>query len=176
MKTIQPVLILALLVVSSGVLAQTDPIPTAADPRVQNVPKPTQPKAPVQAKPVQRPKPVPIVREPVQVLVPDSRKTSDQREYESTAQKRLDTAIQDIEKLKASFEGLPAERREDFLGLLRMTEGNRSAARTKFKQMKYISPSNWQSITRGIDQAFDDLESSIRRANEYLQQKNASEE
>lgn len=176
MKIFKPALILAFIVASTGVLAQTDPVPIPREPKVQNVPKPAQPKAPVQPKAVPRPKPVPIVREPVQVLVPDSRKSGDQREYESTTQKRLDVAIQDIEKLKASFEGLPAERREDFLGLLRMTEGNRSAARTKFKQMKYISPSNWHSITRGIDQALEDLESSVLRANEFLQQKSAAGE
>ena len=174
MKTIKPALILAFIVLSTGSLAQTDSVPIVVEPRHENIQKPAQPKAPVQTRPVQNAKPVPILREPVQVVVPDSRKSGDQREYETTTQKRLDVAIQDIEKLKSSFEGLPADRREGFLGLLRMTEGNRSAARTKFKQMKYISPSNWQSITRGIDQALEDLEISILRANEYLLLKDAA--
>lgn len=124
--------------------------------------------------PEQSPVIEPPVREqvsPQPVVVPDSRKSEDQRSYESSMRTKLDSAVRRIEELKATYETLSDAKKEDFLSLLRLAEGNRAAARIKLNQMKSISPNDWRTIQKGIDEAFYDLEKAVDRAQDWLAQR-----
>lgn len=115
------------------------------------------PKPKVNRQPVSKPEPPPV-------LVPESAKSQDQKDYEIAAQKKLDGFIARIQALEDGIEKMPQDTRKPARAKLRTAQGNRSVARTKLKQLKYVRPNDWFTLQNGIEKAFTNLEGSVQAA------------
>lgn len=91
-------------------------------------------------------------------IVPESDKSPEQKRYEEMAKKRLAHASETIGEIKKAYENLDDRKKREIDSSLRTAEGNRHVARIKLKQLRYIHPLQWTSLTAGIDNSLLDLE------------------
>ncbi|RZA25964.1 MAG: hypothetical protein EOP10_05205 [Proteobacteria bacterium] len=166
--------------------AQTNPTPEVAAPnqtgtRANPTPTPTPntnpnanstPNDPVKTDSQVTPQAVttPIIRpEPTPIPVPATAKTGDQIGYEDQMQIRFDEAAKTLKDLQTRLETYEKSGHDISLNQLQTAQGNRSVTRTKLKQLKFITPSQWSSLQSGIDKAFSNLDSSIVTLKSYVE-------
>ncbi|RYZ91260.1 MAG: hypothetical protein EOP04_01130 [Proteobacteria bacterium] len=104
---------------------------------------------------------VPVYRPEPAVLVPNSAKSPDQKTYEEKSLKQLDELISRVRTLEERLERSPPKDATELWSRLRTAQGNRSVARTKIKQLRYVRPNNWFTLQTGIDKALNNLEQAV---------------
>ncbi len=165
-------IVLIALSLSSLSEAQTNQASETIQPNQTNTDKNSSPKSKEKTKsqvtvPAVR---TPVIRpEPAPVPVPATAKSADQIEFEDKMQIRFDEAVKTVKDLQTRLETYEKAGKDISLDQLRTAQGNRSVTRTKLKQLKFISPSQWSSLQSGIDKAFTNLDSSILTLKTYVE-------
>lgn len=141
--------------------SRTNPDMPVARPKAKIHPK-TKPKVVPSPRPAPPPAPAPIP-------VNESLKSSEQKAYEAEKSTQFNTLAEEIKTLRARAEALTGPKAIKARSFLSTAEGNRSAARTKLKQLKYTPPANWTILKVGIDSAFADLETAVQNTRAYIE-------
>lgn len=109
--------------------------------------------------------------EPVATPVAASSKSQAQLEYEANMQIRFDGYAKRIKELELQLETLSKKDQRIQVKSLQTAQGNRSVARTKLKQLRFIAPAQWTSVQADIERAMNDLEVSLQRVDALMNPK-----
>jgi hypothetical protein len=148
--------------------------PEATQPPVTQQPEATQPPLTQQPAAIDRTAAPPrqIERiEPAATPVSSSLKSQAQLEYEANMQIRFDGFAKTIKNLETQLETLSKKDQRVAVKYLRTAQGNRSVARTKLKQLRFIAPNQWTSVQAGIERAMVELEQAVGRADAAMNPK-----
>ncbi len=134
--------------------------PAGAQPSSPRVDKPT-PSQVEKPTPPRVEKPSRPAPEPPQHRYPDSMKSPEFKQYVDAAKEKLNGGIAELDRMKAKIDAMEPGQRSKVLPYLQTTEGNRSVARTKLRQMDYNPPEQWATLRNGVDSAIANFEQSL---------------
>ena len=89
---------------------------------------------------------------------------NEKKEYKRLKEAKLAELEASVNLLKAKAEKAKAEARVEYETILKDLNGKKAEARSKLEQLKNSSDQAWKELSGGVNDALDELGSSVKKA------------